>query len=107
MSTARPVSAAPAADLNRTQVPPGVAALGLSFSAGRGRRVAKRTFSWLGRYRCPSKDHEHTPESSEAVVKRAAIHHMLRRLRPARRARSQRLRLSPRPRTPAAWALRN
>ena len=60
------------------------------------RWVVERTFAWLGRYRCLSKDYEHTPESSEAVVKLAAIHHMLRRLRPARRARSQRFRFKPR-----------
>jgi putative transposase len=66
------------------------------------RWVVERTFAWLGRYRCLSKDYEHTPESSETVVKLAAIHHMLRRLRPGRRARSQRFRFKPRPRKQAA-----
>jgi putative transposase len=50
------------------------------------------TFAWHGRYRGLSKDYEHRPRSSEALVKIAAIHHMLRRLRPERRTRSQRFR---------------
>jgi putative transposase len=66
------------------------------------RWVVERTFSWLGRYRCLSKDYEHTPKSSETVVRLAAIHHMLRRLRPAPRARSQRFRFKPRPTKVAA-----
>ena len=66
------------------------------------RWVVERTFAWLGRYRCLSKDYEHTTESSETVVRLAAIHHMLRRLRPGRRARSQRFRFKPRPRKRAA-----
>lgn len=56
------------------------------------RWVVERTFAWQGRYRRLSKDYEHLPESSETVVKIAAIHHMLRRLRPQRIARSQRFR---------------
>ena len=56
------------------------------------RWVVERTFAWLGRYRRLSKDYEHLPASSEAVVKIAAIHHMLRRLRPRRVKRSQRFR---------------
>jgi putative transposase len=56
------------------------------------RWVVERTFAWLGRYRRLSKDYEHLPESSESVMKIAAIHHMLRRLRPQRLARSQRFR---------------
>ena len=48
----------------------------------RSRWVVERTFAWLGRYRRLSKDYEHMPESSEAVVKIAAIHHYLRRLCP-------------------------
>jgi hypothetical protein len=54
--------------------------------------MVERTFTWLGRYRWLSKDYEHLPGSSEAVVKIAAIHHMLRRLRPQRVKRSQRFR---------------
>src|SRR6266404_9286280 len=56
------------------------------------RWVVERTFAWEGRYRRLSKDYEHLPESSETVVKMAAIHHMLRRLRPKKVARSQRFR---------------
>src|SRR5215211_3578019 len=56
------------------------------------RWVAERTFAWLGRYRCLSKDYEHLPASGEAVIKLAAIHHMLRRLAPAARRRSERFR---------------
>lgn len=56
------------------------------------RWVVERTLAWLGRYRRLSKDYEHLPESSESVIKMAAIHHMLRRLRPQRVARSQRFR---------------
>lgn len=58
----------------------------------RSRWVVERTFAWLGRYRRLNRDYEHTPESSEAVVKIAAIHHYLRRLCPNRTARSQRFR---------------
>jgi putative transposase len=58
------------------------------------RWVVERTFAWLGRYRRLSKDYEHLPESSESVVKMAASHHMLRRLRPRRVARSQRFRFT-------------
>ena len=72
------------------------------FKPLKARWVVERTFAWLGRYRCLSKDHEHTPESSETVVRLAAIHHMPRRLRPTRRARSQRFRFKPRPRKRAA-----
>jgi putative transposase len=46
----------------------------------KSRWVVERTFAWLGRYRRLSKDYEHTPSSSEVVVKIAAIHHYLRRL---------------------------
>ena len=58
----------------------------------KSRWVVERTFAWLGRYRRLSKDYEHLPESSEAVVKIAGIHHYLRRLSPNRVARSQRFR---------------
>jgi putative transposase len=58
----------------------------------RSRWVVERTFAWLGRYRRLSKDYEHTPSSSEAVVKLAAIHHYLRRLYPEPVSRSQRFR---------------
>lgn len=58
----------------------------------RSRWVVERTFAWLGRYRRLSKDYEHLPDSSEAIVKVAAIHHYLRRLCPKKAARSQRFR---------------
>lgn len=58
----------------------------------KSRWVVERTLAWLGRYRRLSKDYEHSPESSEAVVKVAGIHHYLRRLCPNRVARSQRFR---------------
>jgi len=56
------------------------------------RWVVERTLAWLGRYRRLSRDYEHTPESSETMVKIAAIHHLLRRLRPKRLPESQRFR---------------
>jgi putative transposase len=58
----------------------------------KSRWVVERTFAWLGRYRRLSKDYEHTPSSSEAVVKLAAIHHYLRRLYPVAVSDSQRFR---------------
>jgi putative transposase len=56
------------------------------------RWVVERTFAWLGRYRRLSRDYEHTPSSSEAVMKIAAIHHYLRRLDPVAVPKSQRFR---------------
>jgi putative transposase len=56
------------------------------------RWVVERTFAWLGRYRRLSKDYEHLPESSAAVVKIAGIHHYLRRLCRKRVPRTQRFR---------------
>lgn len=58
----------------------------------RSRWVVERTFAWLGRYRRLSKDYEHLPQSSAAVVKIAAIHHYLRRLCPSQANYSQRFR---------------
>ncbi len=58
----------------------------------RSRWVVERTFAWLGRYRRLSKDYEHLPETSEAVIKIAAIHHYLRRVCPNKVSRSQRFR---------------
>jgi putative transposase len=58
----------------------------------RSRWVVERTFAWLGRYRRLSKDYEHTPSSSAAVVKIGAIHHYLRRLYPVAISDSQRFR---------------
>ena len=56
------------------------------------RWVVERTFAWWGRYRRLSKDYEHTPSSSEAMVKIAAVHHYLRRLHPVAVPDSQRFR---------------
>jgi putative transposase len=58
----------------------------------KSRWVVERTFAWLGRYRRLSKDYEHTPSSSTAVVQIAAIHHYLRRLYPVAVSDSQRFR---------------
>ena len=66
------------------------------------RWVVERTFAWLGRYRALSKDYEHLPASSETVVKLAAIHHMLRRLRPRTTKRTERFRFKRRRRRRAA-----
>jgi putative transposase len=56
------------------------------------RWVVERTYAWQGRYRCLSKDYEHTPKSSEAMVRIVAIHHLLQRLRPKGKTYSQRFR---------------
>jgi putative transposase len=56
------------------------------------RWVVERTFAWLGRYRRLSKDYEHLPASSEAVVRIAAIHHLLRKLQPRVTRKSERFR---------------
>lgn len=45
------------------------------------RWIVERTFGWLNRSRRLSKDYERTIESSEAFIKVAMIHLMLRRLR--------------------------
>lgn len=45
------------------------------------RWIVERTFGWLGRSRRLSKEYERTTESSEAFVKVAMIHLMVRRLR--------------------------
>lgn len=56
------------------------------------RWVVERTYAWEGRYRCLSKDYEHTPQSSAAMVRIAAVHHLLQRLRPQGKTYSQRFR---------------
>ena len=56
------------------------------------RWVVERTYAWQGRYRCLSKDYEHTPEASEAMIRIAAIHPLLQRLRPKGKSYSQRFR---------------
>ena len=44
------------------------------------RWIVERTFAWLGCYRRLSKDYEHCPKSSAAMVYLASIHLMLKRL---------------------------
>jgi putative transposase len=44
------------------------------------RWVVERTFAWLGKYRRLSKDYEHSTQSSEAMIRLAMIHIMVRRL---------------------------
>jgi putative transposase len=44
------------------------------------RWIVERTFGWLGRYRRLSKDYEYHPTSSEAWIRVAMIHIMVRRL---------------------------
>jgi putative transposase len=48
------------------------------------RWVVERTFAWLGRYRCHSKDYERLPTSSAAMIHVSMIHLMLKRLRPSK-----------------------
>ena len=53
---------------------------GPGFKVLKRRWVVERTFAWLGRCRRLSKDYEGTTASSEAWVKVAMIHLMVRRL---------------------------
>jgi putative transposase len=46
------------------------------------RWVVERTFAWLGRYRRLSKDYEALTGTSEAMIRMAMIHVMVRRLEP-------------------------
>jgi putative transposase len=48
------------------------------------RWVVERTFAWLGRYRCHSKDYERLTESSEGMIHVSMIALMLKRLRPSK-----------------------
>jgi putative transposase len=45
------------------------------------RWIVERTFGWLNRFRRLSKDYERTTTSSEAFIRVAMIHLMVRRLR--------------------------
>jgi putative transposase len=44
------------------------------------RWIVERTFGWLNRYRRLSKDYEYDTETSEATIRVAMIHLMVRRL---------------------------
>jgi putative transposase len=44
------------------------------------RWIVERTFGWLGRYRRLSKDYEYLIQTSEAMIRVAMIHLMVRRL---------------------------
>jgi putative transposase len=44
------------------------------------RWVVERTFGWFGRYRRLSKDYEYLTQTSEAMIRVAMIHLMVRRL---------------------------
>jgi putative transposase len=44
------------------------------------RWIVERTFAWLGRYRRLSKDYEYLTQTSEAMLRVAMIHLMVRRL---------------------------
>jgi putative transposase len=48
------------------------------------RWVVERTFAWLGRYRCHSKDYEKLTMSSEGMIHVSMIHLMLKRLKPSK-----------------------
>jgi putative transposase len=49
------------------------------------RWVVERTFAWLVRYRRLIVDFERLPESSEAMIRAAMTHLMLRRLQPVKK----------------------
>ena len=53
----------------------------VGFKPLKKRWVVERTFGWLNRSRRLAKDYERTTASSEAFIKVAMIHLMLRRLR--------------------------
>lgn len=44
--------------------------------------IVERTFDWLNRSRRLSKEYERTTESTEAFIRIAMIHQMLKRLKP-------------------------
>ena len=55
---------------------------GKGFKIHPRRWVVERTFGWLVAYRRLGKDHEVLPETSEAMIRVAMIHLMVRRLPP-------------------------
>jgi putative transposase len=44
------------------------------------RWIVERTFAWLGRYRRLAKDYEYVTQTSEAMIRVAMLHLMVRRL---------------------------
>lgn len=68
----------PAWRLEIVSRPPGVQ----GFTLLPKRWVAERTLAWIGRWRRHSKDYERRTDSSEAMLRIAALGHMLRRLAP-------------------------
>src|SRR5712692_642280 len=58
------------------------------------RWVVERSFAWQGRYRRHSKDYERRTDSSESMIRVSAVHLMLRRLAPAKRAPAFRYRIA-------------
>jgi putative transposase len=44
------------------------------------RWIVERTFGWFGRYRRLAKDYEHLTQTSEALIRVAMSHLMVRRL---------------------------
>jgi putative transposase len=66
----------PGYDLEIVSRPPGVK----RFVVLKKRWVVERTFAWLATYRRLNRDYEKTVESSEARVRIAALHLMLKRL---------------------------
>ena len=55
--------------------------LGDGFNILPKRWIVERTFAWLNCYRRLAKDYEHNPKSSEANIKIAMIHLMLKRIK--------------------------
>jgi transposase len=52
----------------------------IGFSVLPWRWIVERTFEWLGNYRRLARDYEISPRTSEAWIKIAMIHLMVRRL---------------------------
>jgi putative transposase len=54
----------------------------VGFEVQKWRWIVERTFGWFNRYRRLSKDYEHNPKSSEALIYVTAIHRMSRLMVP-------------------------
>lgn len=66
------------------------------------RWVIERTHAWMGKYRRNSKDYERTTSSSEAMIKVAMIHLLLKRLKPDASAKQAEFRYPRKPMKNAA-----